>query len=67
MILPLVIHHLTPHAVGIFGLGAVTAAVMSSADSAFLSASSMFTRNIYRAIFRNEVRPSNAITTEDEI
>ncbi|CAL8124475.1 unnamed protein product [Orchesella dallaii] len=52
MVLPLVMHHLTPEIVSFFGLGAVSAAVMSSADSSVLSASSMFARNIYRLIFR---------------
>lgn len=44
MILPLVLQHLTPDFVSFFGLGAVSAAVMSSADSSVLSASSMFAR-----------------------
>ncbi|CAL8114354.1 unnamed protein product [Orchesella dallaii] len=52
MVLPLVMHHLTPDVVSFFGLGAVSAAVMSSADSSVLSASSMFARNVYRLIFR---------------
>lgn len=55
MVLPLVMHHLTPDVVSFFGLGAVSAAVMSSADSSVLSASSMFARNIYRLIFRLRV------------
>jgi high affinity choline transporter 7 len=55
MILPLVIKHLTPEVVSLFGLGAVSAAVMSSADSSVLSASSMFARNVYRLIFRPNV------------
>ena len=38
-----------------FGLGAVSAAVMSSADSCILSASSMFTHNIYKAMACPEV------------
>jgi solute carrier family 5 (high affinity choline transporter), member 7 len=42
--------------IAFFGLGAVSAAVMSSADSSVLSASSMFARNVYRLIFRQTVR-----------
>ncbi|CAC5389089.1 SLC5A7 [Mytilus coruscus] len=52
MVLPLVLQYLCPSAVSFFGLGAVAAAVMSSADSSVLSASGMFSRNIYGAIFR---------------
>jgi Na+/proline symporter len=44
MILPMVLQYLTPDFVSFFGLGAVSAAVMSSADSSVLSASSMFAR-----------------------
>merc|ERR1719158_2553270 len=40
MILPMVLQYLTPSFVSFFGLGAVSAAVMSSADSSVLSASS---------------------------
>uniref|UniRef100_A0A1B6E374 High-affinity choline transporter 1 n=5 Tax=Clastoptera arizonana TaxID=38151 RepID=A0A1B6E374_9HEMI len=54
MILPMVLQHLTPDFVSFFGLGAVSAAVMSSADSSILSASSMFARNVYRLIFRQK-------------
>lgn len=39
-----------------FGLGAISAAVMSSADSCILSASSMFTHNIYKGVFHTQVR-----------
>ncbi|KAG1667128.1 High-affinity choline transporter 1 [Nymphon striatum] len=55
MILPLVLRWLTPMAVSFFGLGAVSAAVMSSADSSVLSASSMFARNIYKLMIRQNV------------
>ena len=57
MILPIVLQHLCPPFVSFFGLGAVSAAVMSSADSSILSASSMFARNIYQLAFRQSVRP----------
>ncbi|XP_078259223.1 high-affinity choline transporter 1-like [Rhinoraja longicauda] len=54
MILPLILRYLCPSYIGYFGLGAISAAVMSSADSSILSASSMFTRNIYQFAFRLE-------------
>ncbi|CAG0886997.1 unnamed protein product [Darwinula stevensoni] len=54
MVLPLVLQHLTPAWVSFFGLGAVSAAVMSSADSSILSASSMFARNVYKLVFRSK-------------
>ncbi|CAF92317.1 unnamed protein product, partial [Tetraodon nigroviridis] len=47
-----VLQHLCPPYISFFGLGAVSAAVMSSADSSILSASSMFARNIYHLAFR---------------
>ncbi|MGH0151475.1 UNVERIFIED_CONTAM: hypothetical protein FKN15_049382 [Acipenser sinensis] len=55
MILPIVLQHLCPSYISFFGLGAVSAAVMSSADSSILSASSMFARNIYQLAFRQTV------------
>ena len=55
LLLPLVIQYLTPQVVSFIGLGAVSAAVMSSADSSILSASSMFTRNIYKLVLRQKV------------
>ena len=56
LILPLVLQYLTPSFVAFFGLGAISAAVMSSADSSVLSASSMFARNIWKLVFRQNVR-----------
>ncbi|CAN7992850.1 unnamed protein product, partial [Ixodes hexagonus] len=50
--LPLVLQYLTPGFVSAMGLGAVSAAVMSSSDSSILSAASMFAWNIYKMIFR---------------
>ncbi|XP_031814643.1 high affinity choline transporter 1 [Sarcophilus harrisii] len=55
MILPIVLQYLCPVYISFFGLGAVTAAVMSSADSSILSASSMFAQNIYQLLFRQNV------------
>ncbi len=53
-VLPSVLRYFTPPLVAVVGLGAVAAAVMSSIDSSILSASSMFTWNVYRPL----VRPS---------
>nr|XP_054758847.1 high-affinity choline transporter 1-like [Lytechinus pictus] len=52
LILPAVIQYLTPPVVAFLGLGAISAAVMSSTDSSVLASSSMFTRNIYKNIIR---------------
>ncbi|XP_040282262.1 high-affinity choline transporter 1-like [Bufo bufo] len=52
MILPLVLQYLCPTYVSVAGLGAIAAAVMSSADSSLLSASSMFAYNIYKKMLR---------------
>ncbi|KAF6029067.1 hypothetical protein EB796_012617 [Bugula neritina] len=52
LILPMALQYLVPPAVSFIGLGAISAAVMSSADSSILSASSMFARNIYKLTIR---------------
>jgi len=52
LVMPLTLQYLTPPAVSWFGLGAVSAAVMSSTDSSLLSASSLIARNIYQKVFR---------------
>ncbi|XP_066602901.1 high affinity choline transporter 1-like [Prorops nasuta] len=50
--LPLVLGYLTPSWVAFIGLGAISAAVMSSADSSMLASSSMFSRNVYKLSLR---------------
>lgn len=55
-IMPLALQYLTPSYISIIGIGAITAAVMSSADSGMLSASSIFSSNIYKKLWRKQVR-----------
>ena len=52
LVMPLTLQYLTPPAVAWFGLGAISAAVMSSTDSSLLSASSLIARNVYQKVFR---------------
>ncbi|KAM7177562.1 high-affinity choline transporter 1-like [Macrochelys suwanniensis] len=61
MILPIVLQYLCPTYVSIAGLGAIAAAVMSSADSALLSASSMLAHNIYRKILRKKATEKEVV------
>ncbi|CAM2095751.1 unnamed protein product [Caretta caretta] len=61
MILPIVLQYLCPTYVSVAGLGAIAAAVMSSADSALLSASSMLAHNIYRKILRKKATEKEVV------
>lgn len=55
MILPIALQHLCPFYVSLVGMGALAAAVMSSVDSALLSAASQLGRNIFKNIVYKKV------------
>uniref|UniRef100_A0A7E4UYU4 Sodium/solute symporter n=1 Tax=Panagrellus redivivus TaxID=6233 RepID=A0A7E4UYU4_PANRE len=61
MVVPLVFQYLTPKWVSFIGLGAVSAAVMSSADSSVLSAASMFAHNIWKLTIRPDANEREVI------
>ncbi|KAF7657346.1 hypothetical protein LDENG_00028810 [Lucifuga dentata] len=50
VVLPITLQHFTPTVAFAFGIGAIAGAVMSSADSFLLSATTIFTTNIYQVI-----------------
>ncbi|KAJ4452240.1 hypothetical protein ANN_03758 [Periplaneta americana] len=49
--------------VSLIGLGAISAAVMSSADASILACSSMFSRNIYKLTFRPKASEREVLWT----
>ncbi|OWF43994.1 high affinity choline transporter 1-like [Mizuhopecten yessoensis] len=61
MVLPYVLNEFTPVPVAVIGLGAISAAVMSSMDSSVLASSSMFTKNIYKQLLRPKASDTELI------
>lgn len=56
MILPIALQHLCPYFISVAGVGALAASVMSSVDSALLSAASMLGRNVFKNIIYKKAR-----------
>lgn len=61
MILPIALQHLCPFYVSLIAMGALVAAVMSSVDSALLSAASQMGRNIFKNIIYRKVSSRNQL------
>lgn len=55
-ILPLALQYLCPPAIAVVGIGTLSAAVMSSADSSILSSATVFANNLYKNAIRPRVR-----------
>jgi high affinity choline transporter 7 len=62
MVVPLVFQYLAPKWVTFIGLGAISAAVMSSADSSVLSAASMFSHNIWKLTINPNASTGEVLT-----
>jgi high affinity choline transporter 7 len=56
-VLPFLLRHATPGAVGLLGLAAIVGAVTSSYSASVLSAGSLLTWNVYRPLFDSEPSP----------
>ena len=61
-ILPLALQYLCPPAVAVVGIGTLSAAVMSSADSSILSSATVFANNVYKNTVRLGVRQHAVFT-----
>ncbi|XP_060886097.1 high affinity choline transporter 1-like isoform X2 [Labrus mixtus] len=61
MILPIALQHLCPVFVSLVGMGALAASVMSSVDSALLSAASQLGRNIFKNIIYKQASEKTII------
>ncbi|XP_077507483.1 uncharacterized protein LOC144118415 [Amblyomma americanum] len=51
-VLPFALRYLCPNVISVMGMTAIIGAVLSSADSSALSASTLITRNVYQIIYR---------------